>query len=76
MNMEVLLVVTQPPDIYHVCLTWKTFWKDNFAPVNMKSYRRHNVRRYREIKNGEQYTILGISYKLDCMKIGKDQVRF
>ena len=33
----------------------------------MKSYGRRNVRRHREIKNGEQYIILEISYDIYCM---------
>ena len=68
MNMKFLSFVTPTPDIYHGCSTRKTFWEDNFTPVNMISYGRHNVRKHREIKNGEQYIILGVYYKLGCME--------
>ena len=35
--------------------------------MNMTIYGRHNVTKYREIKNGEQYIILHLSYKLDFL---------
>ena len=35
--------------------------------MNMRSCGRRNVRKYREIKNGEQYITLEISLKRDCL---------
>ena len=60
-------IVKPPPDIYHGCSTRKKFWEEKFTPVNMTSCVRINVRRHREIKNGEKYIILDISYKIDCL---------
>ena len=71
MNMNLLAVVT-PPFIYHVCSTRKTFWEGKFTLVNMKTCGHHNVRKHREIKNGEKYITHHISLKfgsLDKMKI-------
>ena len=76
MNMNLLAVVT-PPFIYHVCSAWARFWKEKFTPgeftpVNMKNRGRRNVRKHREIKNGEKYITLDISMNfgsLDKMKI-------
>ena len=76
MNMNLPEVVTPPP-IYHGCSTWKKFWEENFTPgefthVNMKNFGRHNVRKQRDIKNGEKYTTLFIYLKfgsMDKMKI-------
>ena len=65
--MNFLSVVTPPPYIYHGCSTWKKTWQNNFTPVNMTSCGRHNVRKHREIKNGEKYNIFYISYKNDCL---------
>ena len=48
------------------------FTLGEFTPVNMKICGRRNVRKHREIKNGEKYITLGISLKfggLDKMKI-------
>ena len=33
----------------------------------MKSFGRHNVRKYRDIKNGEKYIILEIFSNIDCL---------
>ena len=41
--------------------------KEKFTPVNMTSFGRHNVRKYRDIKNGEKYIILDISFKIDFL---------
>ena len=65
--MKLLSVVT-PPAIYHGCPTQKTFWKENCTPVNMKSRRRHNVRKYIKIENGEQYIALDIYWNIYCME--------
>ena len=67
MNMKFLLVVKLPPAIYHGYFTWKTYWEENFAPVKMASCGRQNVRKHREISNGDQYISLDISLELDCM---------
>ena len=64
--MKFLYVVT-PPYIYHGCYTWKKFWEEKFIPANTRSCGRHNTRKNRETNNGEQYTALEISLKLDCM---------
>ena len=66
--MKFLAVVTPPPDIYHGCSTWKTFWEDKFATTNMNIYERRNFRKHRGIKKGEKYIILDIYYKIDCLE--------
>ena len=76
MNTELLVVVT-PLSIYHGCSTRKTFWKENFTlgelkPVNMKNCGHRNIRKHRDIKNGEKYITLEISLSfvsLDEMRI-------
>ena len=65
--MKLLSVVTPPLEIYHGCSTQKTFWEEKITTVNMTSCGMQNVRKHRYIKNGDQYIILDISYKLDCM---------
>ena len=65
-TMKLLAVVTSS-SIYHGCSTQKTFWEENFTPVKMTSFWRHNVRKHREIKNGEQYIVLGIYLMLDFL---------
>ena len=67
MNINFLAVLTPPQAIYHGCYTQKTFWEEKFTLVNMTSYGRRSVRKHREINNGDQYIILDISSKLDCM---------
>ena len=57
--MKFLAVVT-PTSIYNDFYNRKTFWEENFTPVNMTSCGRRNVRKYRYIKNGEQKIILDI----------------
>ena len=72
-----LLAVVTPPYIYHGCSIQKTFFGGKFAhgefiDVNMKNCVRRNVRKQREIKNGEKYIALKISLKfgsLDKMEI-------
>ena len=71
MNMNLLGVVTPPP-IYHGCSTRKTSWYKTFTlgtftPVNMKHFGRRNVRKHREINNGENYITLGISLKFGSL---------
>ena len=56
--MKILAVVT-PLSIYHGWSTWKTFWKENytlgeFTPADMKNCGRKNVKKHREIMNGEE----------------------
>ena len=65
--MNFLEVLTPPPAIYHGCSTQKTLWEEKFAPVNMTSFGRYNVRKHREIKNGEQYITLDIYLKLEFL---------
>ena len=68
-NMKLLAVVTQLYT-YHICSTQKTFWEENVTQVNMKNGGRRNVRKHREIKNGEKYITLYISLELvDLEKI-------
>ena len=67
MDMKLLAVVT-PPYLSHGCSSWKTFWEEKFtlgkfASVNMISCSRCNVRKQREIKNGEEYITFDISLK-------------
>ena len=64
--MKLASVVT-PPYIYHGWSTRKTFWEDKFTPVNMISCENFNVRKYKEIKNSDQYIALDIYLKLDCL---------
>ena len=79
-----LLAFTTQPSIYHGCYTWKTFWEENFTigeftPVNMKNYGRHNVRKYREIKDGKKYITLEIFLKfvsLDNMRIAYSEPKY
>ena len=66
-TMKFLSVIT-PPDIYHGSSTWKTLWEDKLPPVKMTSYGRRNVRKHRETKKGEQYIVLEIYLKVDCLK--------
>ena len=67
MNMNLLAVVTPPSAIYRGFSNRKTFWEEKFAPANMQSYGRRNVRKHREINNGDKCIILDILYTLDCM---------
>ena len=60
MNMNILSVVT-PLSIYHGCSARKAFWEENFTPVSMKKCGRCNVRKHREIKDGEKYITLEIT---------------
>ena len=55
-----LLVVVTPPSRYHVCSTWRTFWEEKFTPVKMKHCGHQNIRKHREINNGEKYIILDV----------------
>ena len=67
-----LIAVVTPPSIYHGCFAWKTFWEENFTSMNMKHCGRRNVRKHRDIKNGEKYITLKIYLNfgsLDKMKI-------
>ena len=59
MNMNLLSVVT-PPSIYKDCSTRKTLWEEKFTPVNMKNGGNRNVRKQRDIKDGEKYITLEI----------------
>ena len=58
MNINLLVVVT-PPYIYHGCSTRKTFWEEKFTlgeftPLKMKNSGHHNVRKQRDINNGDK----------------------
>ena len=67
------------PSIYHYCSTRKMFWEGNFKPVNMKHFGHRNVRKHRNIKEGEKYTTLGISLdygSLENMKIKYSEPKF
>ena len=83
MNMNLPAVVTPPP-IYHGCSTRKKFWEEKFTPgefthINMKNFGCHNVRKQRDIKNGEKYTTLFISLKfgsMDKMKITSSEPKY
>ena len=67
MNMKFLGVVTPLPAIYHDCSTWKTLWEENCKTVKMTSCGRHNVIRHSEIKDGEQFITLYISFNIYFM---------
>ena len=57
--MKILSVVT-PPSIYYNCYTQKIFWEGNFTPMNIKNGGRYNVRRHRDIRDGDNYINLEI----------------
>ena len=67
MNMKLPAVVTPPTYIYHSFSNCKTFWEEEFSPVNMTTCGRRNVKKHRDIKNGRQHIILEISYKIYCV---------
>ena len=74
-----LLVVVTPPSRYHVCSTWRTFWEEKFTPVKMKHCGCQNVRKHREINNGEKYIILDVCLNfgsLEKMKITSSEPKY
>ena len=74
-----LLSVVIPPSIYYGCSARKTFCEGNFTLVNMKNCGRHNVRKHREIKDGEKYVILNIFLyfvSIDKMKITYSEPKY
>ena len=62
MNMN-LLAVSTLQSIYFGCSNQKMFWEVNFTPMNIKFCCRRNVRKHRDINNGEQYITLDIYLK-------------
>ena len=44
------------------------FWEENFTPLSMRSCGRRNVRKHKEINNGEQYIALDIFLQLDFLE--------
>ena len=58
------LAVFNPTFMYHGCFTRKTFREEKFRPVNMRICVCLNVRKNREINNGEKYIVLGIYLQL------------
>ena len=54
MNIKFLAVVITPTYIYHGFSTRKKLWEEDFTQVNMTSYGRLNVRKHRDINNGEK----------------------
>ena len=72
-----LLADLTPTYIYHGWSTRKIFWEEKvtlgeFTPVNMKNCGRRNVRKHRDINNGDNYITLDISLifvSLENMKI-------
>ena len=69
-----LLAVATPLSIYHGCSTRKTFWeekftgKENLFPVvDIKTFGRCNVRKYKDIKGSDKYVTLNISSKFDSL---------
>ena len=69
--MKLLEFVT-PTTIYHGCSTRNTIWEENFIASNMKSCGHRNVRKHKEIKNGDQYIALKIS--LNIVRLDKREV--
>ena len=67
MNYITILSVVTPLSIYHGCSTWKTFWEGKFVQVNMKISGCCNVRKGRDINNGNQYAVLDIFLKFGAM---------
>ena len=74
MDMKLLAVVTPTPAIYHGLSTHKTFWEDNFTPVNMTGCGKRNVRKHKEINNDDQYIILEIYFNINFMKKEVSQI--
>ena len=68
MNYMNLLAVVTPISIYYGCSTQKMFWEKKFTQVNIKNGGCRNVRKHRDIKNGEQYIILDTYLKLGNME--------
>ena len=71
MNMNHLEFIT-PMSIYHRCATQKRFWEEKstlgeFTPVNMEHYGCCNVRKHRELNNGENHITLDILLKFDSL---------
>ena len=64
--MKFLEVVT-PPYIYHGFSNQNNLWEYKFTPLNMKSCGCCNVRRNKEIKNGEMHIALDIYLQLECL---------
>ena len=52
----------------HGCSTRKTLWEEKFTLANTTSCGRRNVWKHRDINNCDQYIILGIYSKLDCLE--------
>ena len=69
-----LLVVVTPPSLYHGYFTRKKLSEKLFTPVKMKNCDRCNVRKHREIKNGEKYITLDIS--LDFGSLDKTKITY
>ena len=75
MNMN-LLVVLSPSSIYHGFSTWKTFWEETFTLVDMEICGCHNVRKHREIKDGEKYIALDIYLNFVSLEKIKTKILF
>ena len=69
--MKFLAFLTPPPAICHGCSTRNIFWEQKFVLVNITSCGRCDVRKHRDINNGEQYIILEVYYNIDCLKKSK-----
>ena len=67
MNMKILAVVT-PSSIYHGFSTRKKLWEAKGIPVSMQNCGHRNVRKHRDIMNGEKYTTLDIYWKFVNME--------
>ena len=66
------LAVVTPSSIYHVCSIRNTLREEKFTPgestpMNMKICVRHNVRKHREINNGENCITLDIFLQFGSM---------
>ena len=62
-----LLGVVTALSVYRSWSARKTFWEGKFAPVNMKHFGHHNVRKHRDIKNGEKSITLDISFNFGSL---------
>ena len=65
--------------IYHGWSTQKRFWEERFTTMNMKHCGCRNVRKHREIKDGDKYTTLDIYLdfdSLDKMKIISSEPKY
>ena len=78
MNMKLPEVVTHL-SIYNGCSTRKTFWEEISTLMKMKNCVNRNVKKHRDIKDGDNYIALDISlgfFSLYKMKITYSEPKY